>query len=94
MIIEPNVGKEVATKFLRNYHEFGSRAHPITVASLSATIEETANAEDCKLLAVKIFSEFMAALEDLGAMSIAIRHRDEGVGLVYSFLTYGSPTEF
>ena len=42
-----------------------------------------------KLFAVKIFSEFMSLLEDIGALAIAIRHRDDGLGLIYSFLTYG-----
>lgn len=91
MTVELDVGTQVAIKFLRNYHEFGSRAHLLTATSLSAAIEKTTEMDDQKLLAIKIFSEFMGALEDLGAMSIAIRHRGEGVGLVYAFLTYGLP---
>lgn len=91
---EINIGTQVAIKFLRNYHEFGSRAHILTIRSLSEAIDRTSDADDRKLLTVKVFSEYMAALETLGAMSIAIRHRDEGVGLVYSFLTYGSREKF
>ncbi len=88
---ELNIGTQVAIRFLRNYNEFGSRAHLLTATLLSSAIERTSDPDECKLLAVKIFSEFMASLEDLAAMSIAIRHRDEGVGLVYSYLTYGLP---
>ncbi len=89
MTTEPDVGTQVAIKFLRNYHEFGSRVHLLAVTVLSEAIEKATDTADQKLLAIKVFSEFMSALEDLGAMSIAIRHRDEGMGLVYSFLTYG-----
>jgi len=93
MTTEPNIGTQVAIKFLRNYHEFGSRAHLVTARLLTREIEATLDPEERKLLAVKVFSEFMASLEDLGAISIAIRHRDEGVGLVYSYLTYSLRSE-
>ena len=48
----------------------------------------TNDLDEKKLLAVKIYSEFMAALEDLGALCLAVRQRDEGVGIVYNYLTY------
>lgn len=89
MTTQPNVGTQVAIKFLRNYHEFGSRVHLLTATILSETIEKATDTNDQKLLAIKVFSEFISALENLGAMCIAIRHRDEGLGFVYSFLTYG-----
>ncbi len=89
MTTQPDVGTQVAIKFLRNYHEFGSRVHLLTATVLSKAIEKATDTDDQKLLAIKVFSEFMSALENLGAMCIAIRHRDEELGIVYSFLTYG-----
>ncbi len=85
-----DIGTSVAVRFLRDYQGFGSRGHLLTASSLSASIASTQDQDARKLLAVKVFAELMASLENLGALCIAVRHRDEGVGLVYSFLTYES----
>lgn len=86
-----SIGKRVALRFLRNYAEFGSRGHLFSARALQERMRSTENSDERKLLAVKVYAEFIAALEDLGALCIAICHRNEGVGLVYSYLTYGQP---
>ena len=88
MLPKSDVGTQVAIKFLRDYHEFGSRSHLLTALALKAAIDSNPDDDDKKVLAVKLFAEYMSALEDLGAMCVAIRHRDEEMGLIYSFLTY------
>lgn len=85
-----DVGTMVAVRFLRDYQGFGSRGHLVAASSISDAIASTQEPDAQKLLAVKLFTEFMAALEGLGALCIAVRHRDEGAGLVYSYLTYGT----
>ena len=85
-----DIGTSVAVRFLRDYQGFGSRGHLLAVESLSESIRSTRDDDARKLLAVKVFAELMAALENLGALCIAVRHRDDSVGLVYSFLTYES----
>lgn len=84
-----DVGKKVAISFLRDYNEFGSRSHLLTANAIKNAIDSSADADDKKVLAVKAYSEFISALEDLGAICIAVRHRDDGRGIVYAFLTYG-----
>lgn len=88
MLPKSDIGTQVAIKFLRDYHEFGSRSHLLTALALKTAIDSNLDDDDKKVLAVKLFAEYISALEDLGAMCIAIRHRDEDMGLVYSFLTY------
>ncbi len=76
-------------EFLRDYASFGSRGHLLLVQAIEEKMRAVDDANAKKLLTVKIYQEFMSALEDLGALCIAIRHRDEGMGLVYNYLTYG-----
>lgn len=75
--------------FLRDYADFGSLGHLLTINALQDKISTSENIDTKKVLNVKIYQEFMAALEDLGALCIAIRHRDDGLGLIYNYLTYG-----
>lgn len=82
----------VTLSFLRDYQGFGSRGHFITANALRERILASNDTDERKLLAVRVFGEFIAALEDLGGLCIAIRHRDEDSGLIYGYLTYG-PTK-
>lgn len=83
------VGTQVATQFLREYAEFGSRGHLLTTLALQEAIGSSGDEDVKRILSVKVYSEFIAALEDLAALCIAVRERDKGVGLVYAYLTYG-----
>lgn len=85
-----DIGTSVAVRFLRDYQGFGSRGHLLAASSVSSSLASAQDSDTRKLLAVKLFAEFMAALENLGGLCIAVRHRDEGAGIVYSFLTYGT----
>lgn len=85
-----DVGTRVAIDFLEDYAQFGSRGHLLTALALQAAIRGS-NDEDVKrILSVKVYAEFIAALEDLAAICIAAREREEGVGLVYAYLKYGT----
>lgn len=90
MVDDENIGKKVAVNFLRDYNEFGSRGHLLAVNAIRQNFSTQTDDDDKKVLAVKAFGEFVSALEDLGAICIAVRHRDDGLGIVYSFLTYQS----
>ncbi len=81
-------------KFLFDYTEFGCKAHFLAASSLYSSFLSSEDMDYKKILAVKIFSEFMSLLEDIGALAIAIRHRDDGVGILYSFLTYGNNSTY
>ena len=85
---ELEIGTKIAIRFLRDYEEFGSLGHLYAADAMLAVIQAANNSDKKKLLAAKIYSEYMAALEDLGALCIAVRHRDEGVGIIYNYLTY------
>lgn len=86
-----SIGKQVALRFLRNYAHFGSRGHLIAARAIQEKFLVTSDLDDKKVLAAKIYGEFIAAMENLAALCIAIRHRDDSVGLVYNYLTYGQP---
>jgi len=94
MLTDSDIGKEVAINFLRDYNEFGSRSHLLIVNALKQSFSTLTDDDDKKILAVKAFGEFVSALEDLGAICIAVGHRDNGLGIVYSFLTYQSQKPF
>jgi len=89
-----SIGRQVAINFLRDYNEFGSRSHLLTVDAIKQSFSTLTDDDDKKILAVKAFGEFVSALEDLGAICIAVSHRDDGLGIVYSFLTYQSQKPF
>jgi hypothetical protein len=76
-------------RFLDDYVYFGSFGHLLTAQTLLSAIQSTTDVRNQKLLAVKVYSEFGGAIEDLVAMCIAIRHRDDPNGLIYAYLTYG-----
>src|SRR5258706_9086560 len=94
MLTDNSIGKQVAINFLRDYNEFGSRGHLLAVSAIKQSFSTLTDDDNKKILAVKAFGEFVSALEDLGAICIAVRHRDDGVGIVYAFLTYQSPKPF
>jgi hypothetical protein len=94
MITDTNIGKKIAISFLRDYNEFGSRSHLLAVNAIKQSIPTLTDDDDKKILAVKAFGEFVSALEDLGAICIAVGHRDDGQGIVYSFLTYETRKRF
>jgi len=79
----------VVVRFLDHYSEFGSGGHSWTAQVLKAAIDQAPSPVRKKLLAVKVYAEFMSAIEDLGALCIAIRHRDDRNGLIYAYLTCG-----
>ena len=56
----------ITIKFLRDYQGFASRGHLVTASALRERLNTTDDADERKLLAVRIYSEFIAALEDLG----------------------------
>src|SRR5271157_3582417 len=88
------IGKKVSISFLRDYHEFGSRGHFLTVNALKTAMLAADDLDDKKVLAIKAYEEFVSALEDLGAICIAVRHRDDAPGLIYAFLSYETRTKF
>ncbi len=88
-MVREEAGKRVVLRFLEDYKEFGSRGHLVAVQALQAKIAISKDDDEKKLLAIKVYNEFMASLEDLAALCIAVRHRDDGVGLMYAYLTYG-----
>jgi hypothetical protein len=94
MLTDTDIGKKVPISFLRDYNEFGSRSHLLAVSAIKQALTTTVDDDDKKILAVKAFGEFVSALEDLGAICIAVRHRDDGLGIVYGFLTYGTQKPF
>lgn len=94
MKTDRNIGMKVAITFLRDYNEFGSRSHLLAVNAIKQSFSTQTDDDDKKILAVKAFGEFVSALEDLGALCIAVGHRDDGIGIVYSFLTYQSSKPF
>jgi len=79
----------VVIRFLDHYRKFGSGGHSWTAQVLKAAIDQAPSPARKKLLAVKVYAEFMSAIEDLGALCIAIRHRDDRNGLIYAYLTCG-----
>lgn len=94
MLTDNDIGKKVPISFLRDYNEFGSRGHLLAVQAIKQSFVTLANDDDKKVLAVKAFGEFVSALEDLGAICIAVRHRDDDLGIVYAFLTYETRKPF
>ena len=60
----------------------------MAVQALQEKIRTSQDEDERRLLAVKIYGELMASMEDLGALCIAVRHRLDGVGLVHAYLTY------
>ena len=83
-------GTAVAIRFLRDYAEFGCTSHLATSRALKVALTQTVDLDQQKLLAVKNFAEMMNAIEDIAGICIAIRHREEGAGLIYGFLTYNT----
>lgn len=84
-----NKDNSITLRFLRDYQGFASRGHLVTASALRERMHTSDEADERKLLAVRVYAEFIAALEDLGALCIAIRHRNDDMGLVYGYLTYG-----
>ncbi len=82
-------GDSVIVRFLDHYQEFGSRGHLTAAQAMAAAIESTDDLPQRKLLAAKVYGELAAAIEDLSALCIAIRHRNDEAGLIYAYLTYG-----
>lgn len=81
---------EVLFGFLDNYINFGSMNR---LASFSANHQAYKTIADTKLRSIyiaKMFEQFVANLEDLFGACIAIRHREDDMGFIYSFLTYDS----
>lgn len=94
MLSESDMENKIAINFLRDYSEFGSRSHLLAVNAIKQSFPLLTDIDDKKILAVKAFEEFISGIEDLGAICIAVRHRDEGLGIVYAFLTYQSRKPF
>jgi hypothetical protein len=74
----------VIVRFLDHYKEYGSMGHLLAAQALRDTILSAREPAKRKLLAVKIYAEFMAAIEDLGALCVAIRHREGTTGLIHA----------
>lgn len=84
-----NIGRAVVLNFLNEYGQFGAKGHLAAAEALMHRIRASRDDDERRLLAVKIYAEFIAAMEDIGALCIAIRHRQDSAGLVYAYLTYG-----
>ncbi|MEW6241639.1 MAG: hypothetical protein AB1564_12595 [Chloroflexota bacterium] len=87
--IADSSGRKLLLDFLDNYKGFGSLGHLCIANALAERISFSSDPKERSLLAVKMYSELISALEDLGALCIAIRHREEGLGIVYNYLSYG-----
>lgn len=81
--------ESVIVRFLDNYRTYGSFGHLWAAQSFQEAIGTADDIKRRQLLTVKIYGEFVSAIEDLGALCVAIKHRNDELGLIYAYLTYG-----
>jgi hypothetical protein len=80
--------KNAAINFLRDYSNFGSWGN-FSIASL--ILENYQKSEEDwpkKLLALKMAQEFASSIENLGAICVSIKHRNENAGIIFNLLSY------
>ncbi|MEX1071160.1 MAG: hypothetical protein WEC37_00900 [Anaerolineales bacterium] len=83
-----DTGTAVAIRFLRDYAEFGAFSHTVASDAFKGAMATAKSGREKKLLAAKSFMELMNAIEDLAGLCVAIKHREEGLGLIYGFVMY------
>jgi hypothetical protein len=74
--------------FLDQHIESGALIHQVTAETLFAALRDEEAVGTRRLLALRIFSEYVAALETLGAWGWSIRNRRDAPLLLDAFLSY------
>lgn len=75
--------------FLEQRLESGCRIHTITASALETDLSEETSAEKRHVLYLRLFAEYVNALEELGAWGWAIRNRARFALLLDAYLGYG-----
>lgn len=75
--------------FLDQHIESGALIHQVTAETLVAALKDEEDVGKRELLALRVFAEYVGALETLGAWGWSIRHRREAPLILDAFLSYG-----
>jgi hypothetical protein len=76
--------------FLDQHIESGARIHQVAAETLVAALKDEEDVGRRELMALRVYSEYVGALETLGGWGWSIRHRQEAPLLIDAFLSYGS----
>jgi hypothetical protein len=74
--------------FLDQYIESGALVHQVAAEALFAALKNETGSNTQELLALRVFSEYVASLEVLGGWGWAIRNRLQAPLLLDAFLSY------
>jgi hypothetical protein len=75
-------------EFLDQHVTTGALIHQTTAEALVAALASETDTSRRELLALRVFAEYVSALETMGAWGWAIRHRREAPLLLDAFLSY------
>lgn len=85
---EQSINDNLDLAFLRDFASFGIYNHVLMADILSKALE-TADSSARKIYRVKLYSEFISAIEDFAGLCIAIADREE-MSILGTYLFYGT----